>query len=288
MVRLRDEGGRHRGAAGHLRQGRRPPAGLPVHRLHDHADERRALGAGRLRRREPRREKREGRRAEHEPVVVQDGRHRAAAAHLQPVERPGPRDPAGRPDGLRGLAAVAGAGAGGPGGAPRRQRGRHRLPDLRRGPGAAREADAGADRGRPRRLRRGGPHRGRRLGPARLGEPGAPAAHLPLAERGERRPLPRAVARCPTGALLVAWRPAQAGERRRTPFAIHRFDPATGAREKVFEEAGLGLGPGEARGAPPDARRALERRARRRPRRGSSTPSTSGSRRRARRCRRAR
>ena len=50
---------------------------------------------------------------EHEPVVVQDGRDGAAAADLQPLERPGPRGPARRPDGLRGLAAVAGARADG-------------------------------------------------------------------------------------------------------------------------------------------------------------------------------
>ena len=71
-----------------------------------------------------------------------------------------PVDPAGRPDGVRGLAAVAGTGAGGPRGASRRQRGRHRLPDLRGGPGPSREADARPDRERPRGVRRGGPHRG--------------------------------------------------------------------------------------------------------------------------------
>lgn len=38
----------------------------------------------------------------------------------------------------------------------------------------------------------------------------------------------------PDGRVLVAWRPA-AGS---VPFAIHRFDPATGARERAFAEPG--------------------------------------------------
>ena len=58
--------------------------------------------------RRPRRAERGGRRAQHEPVVLQDGRQRAATAHVQPVERRRPGDPARRPHGVRGLAALAG------------------------------------------------------------------------------------------------------------------------------------------------------------------------------------
>ena len=107
-------------------------------------------------------------------------------------------------------------------------------------------------------------HRGRRRGPARLGEPGAPAAQLPLADRRGRRPLPRAVAaaRRARARRLAAELTRSGGP----PFAIYRFDPATGRAREGVRGAGLALGPGEARRAPPDARRALERRARRRPR----------------------
>jgi hypothetical protein len=44
----------------------------------------------------------------------------------------------------------------------------------------------------------------------------------------------RAPSPLPDGRVLVAWRPAPGGG----PFGIYRFDPVTGAREKVFEEAG--------------------------------------------------
>jgi len=44
----------------------------------------------------------------------------------------------------------------------------------------------------------------------------------------------RAPSPLPDGRVLVAWRPASGAE----PFAIHRFDPATGAREKAFGETG--------------------------------------------------
>jgi hypothetical protein len=44
----------------------------------------------------------------------------------------------------------------------------------------------------------------------------------------------RAPAPLPDGRVLVAWRPADGS----APFAIERLDPATGAREKAFAEAG--------------------------------------------------
>ncbi len=44
----------------------------------------------------------------------------------------------------------------------------------------------------------------------------------------------RAPSPLPDGRVLVAWRPATGGE----PFAIFRFDPATGAREKAFADRG--------------------------------------------------
>ena len=44
----------------------------------------------------------------------------------------------------------------------------------------------------------------------------------------------RAPSALPDGRVLVAWQPATGGE----PFAIFRFDPATGAREKAFAERG--------------------------------------------------
>jgi len=44
----------------------------------------------------------------------------------------------------------------------------------------------------------------------------------------------RAPSPLPDGRVLVAWQPATRGE----PFAIFRFDPATGAREKAFAERG--------------------------------------------------
>jgi hypothetical protein len=66
----------------------------------------------------------------------------------------------------------------------------------------------------------------------------------------------------PEGGLLVSWRPAGG----RATYAVYRYDPDSGAREKLFDNPELGVGAGEARGAAPDARRALERRARRRPR----------------------
>jgi Tol biopolymer transport system component len=48
----------------------------------------------------------------------------------------------------------------------------------------------------------------------------------------------RAPAPLPDGRLLVAWRPGpQPTEQRRSTFGIYRFDPASGAREKVLEEA---------------------------------------------------
>jgi len=45
----------------------------------------------------------------------------------------------------------------------------------------------------------------------------------------------RAPSPLPDGRVLVAWRP---GSRTAEPYAIHRFDPATGAREKAFGETG--------------------------------------------------
>jgi hypothetical protein len=51
---------------------------------------------------------------------------------------------------------------------------------------------------------------------------------------GEGDGLFRAPSPLPDGRVLVAWRPATGSEL----FAIHRFDPATGAREKVFGETG--------------------------------------------------
>jgi len=51
---------------------------------------------------------------------------------------------------------------------------------------------------------------------------------------GEKDGLFRAPSPLPDGRVLVAWRPAGAAE----PFAIWRFDPATGAREKAFAERG--------------------------------------------------
>jgi len=44
----------------------------------------------------------------------------------------------------------------------------------------------------------------------------------------------RAPSPLPDGRVLVAWQPTTGGE----PFAIFRFDPATGAREKAFAERG--------------------------------------------------
>ncbi len=49
---------------------------------------------------------------------------------------------------------------------------------------------------------------------------------------GEKDGLFRAPSPLPDGRLLVAWRPDEI----QTPFAIHRFDPATGAREEVFAD----------------------------------------------------
>jgi len=49
---------------------------------------------------------------------------------------------------------------------------------------------------------------------------------------GENDGLFRAPSPLPDGRLLVAWRPNET----RTPFAIHRFDPATGAREDAFTD----------------------------------------------------
>jgi len=45
----------------------------------------------------------------------------------------------------------------------------------------------------------------------------------------------RAPSPLPDGRVLVAWRP---GSRTAEPYAIHRFDPATGVREKAFGETG--------------------------------------------------
>ena len=109
LVRVGDERGRLRGPQDHVRRRRYPPARLPVDDLHDHATgvepwvQIAFVGVN------PGERERGGGRAEHEPVVVQDRRHCAAAADLQPVERHGPRHPARRPDDLRGLAAPLGA-----------------------------------------------------------------------------------------------------------------------------------------------------------------------------------
>lgn len=51
---------------------------------------------------------------------------------------------------------------------------------------------------------------------------------------GEGDGLFRAPAPLPDGRVLVSWRP----DARQDLFAVYRFDPATGAREKAFEEAG--------------------------------------------------
>jgi hypothetical protein len=58
--------------------------------------------------------------------------------------------------------------------------------------------------------------------------------HTHRALTGEADGLFRAPSALPDGRVLVAWRPATRGE----PFAIFRFDPATGMREKVYAERG--------------------------------------------------
>jgi Tol biopolymer transport system component len=55
---------------------------------------------------------------------------------------------------------------------------------------------------------------------------------------GEGDGLFRAPSPLPDGRVLVAWRPRAAERGGLTPFAICRFDPATGSREKAFDEAG--------------------------------------------------
>ena len=267
VVRLRDEGGRQRAATGHLRRGRRSPARLPVHGLHDHADERRALGAGRVRRREPGRAERGRGRAEHEPVVVQDGRHGAAPADLQPVERPGPR---------RSCPTAAWST---PGGCARRGESRvDRVALLGVNEDGTDYQTYAGDQGlrvkqTPAPTANGlvvfveaDRIEGDGSGTARVGEPGAPAAQLPLADRREGRPVPRAVPvarRAPARGLAPCLRDRGRGQPLPSPST--RLDPSTGAHEKVFGEAGWDVREREARGAPARARRALERRSRRRP-----------------------
>ena len=182
---------------------------------------------------EPRGAERGRRRAEHEPVVVQDGRDGAAAADLQPLERQGPGRAPRRPHGLRGLAAPLGrpraerARA-----APGRQPRRHGLPGLRGRRGTAREADAGADHLGPRGLRRGGRDRGRRLRPPRLGEPAAPAPLAPPDHRRGGRPLPLAVGSSRTVACSCrGGRPTGRG-----PSASTGSIPRPAAREKAFDD----------------------------------------------------
>ena len=102
--------------------------------------------------------------------------------------------------------------------------------------------------------------RGRRLGPARLGEPGAPAAHLPLADRRGATASSARRRRCRTAGVLVAWRPRRRG--RGHASAIYRFDPATGAREKAFERSRLALACRRSSSRPrpmPDARSSVVR-----------------------------
>ena len=262
LVRLGDEGRRQRRAQDHLRRGRRAAAGLPVDDLHDHGHERGAVGAGRVRRASTAGELERGRRrAEHQPVVVQDRRQRAATADVQPVERHRPGDPAGRPHGLRGLAAPHDrARAAGPGRAARRERGRHRLPAVRRRPGPAREADAGADGRRPTWCSsRSDAIGGGRRRTAGSGQPDPAAAQLPLADGGDGRPVPRA--RAAAGRAAARGLAAGAGARSVT-FGIYRFDPATGAREKLLEDPAWHSLQAKLVAAAADARRPLERRAR--------------------------
>ena len=251
VVRLGDEGRRHRRAAGHLRRGWRAPARLPVDDLHDHA--RRASSHGCRSRSWARTRARGTRRASPRTRACGPARRDGTALRRLTYNLSNdvdPVDPARRPHGVRGLASLVGEGrAERPRAAPRRERGRHRLPDVRGGRGPAREADACADREGPRRVRRGRGDRRRRLRPARRGRAAAPAAHLPLAHGRGRRLLPRAVA--PAGrprARRLARRRARGASR------IYRFDPATGAREKAFEDRALALGGGEARRAPAGAR----------------------------------
>ena len=56
--------------------------------------------------------------------------------------------------------------------------------------------------------------------------------HTYRALSGEGDGLFRAPSPLPDGRVLVAWRPASGTE----PFAVYRFDPATGAREKAFAD----------------------------------------------------
>ena len=193
LVRVGNGRGRLRGAQDHLRRGRPPSARLPVDHLYDHRDRRGTVGPDRLCRRQPGRAERGARRAQHQPLVVQDRRHGAATTHLQPLERHGPGHPARRADGLRRMVAPASA-PGRPGArvAGGRERGRHGLPAVRRSAGTPRQAVARADHHGTGGVRRGGSDWRGRGRAARLGPPGTAAPHVHVAQSGHRRVLPRA------------------------------------------------------------------------------------------------